>query len=442
MRARLLKFWESVSTSFWSVPSVIVVASGVLVKVLTELDRRLDADVLGNWYILFTGGKDSSRAILSAIAASSITVLGVIFSITIVALTLASQQYSPRVLRSFMRDRGSQVVMGVLTGIYVFALLLLRTITDTERGDPFIPELAVNVAILYALIGVGAIIYFIHHIASRIQAEAIIVDIARETGPLLARRFPDGIGDPASVPPTEAEGRAVLAAESGYVGIIEGDSLMRVAREAQVLIRIERALGTFVAEGETIATVVPAERCDDRVRDAVAGAVSLSAKRLLRQDVGFGLSMIVDVVVKALSSGINDPATACVGVQHLGALLRRAADEPDAASARCDRDGRALIVAPAIAFADLLSVVFDGIRHYGRSHPTVVAASAAALRRIADGARPEHAAVIRDQARLLAEAIREAGLEPTQLERLTRLCREVADGSAGAASARARACQS
>nr|MBA3846636.1 DUF2254 domain-containing protein [Planctomycetota bacterium] len=322
MRARLLKFWESVSTSFWSVPSVIVVASGVLVKVLTELDRRLDADALGNWHVLFTGGKDSSRAILSAIAASSITVLGVIFSITIVALTLASQQYSPRVLRSFMRDRGSQVVMGVLTGTYVFALMLLRTITDTEQGDPFIPELAVNVAILYALIGVGAIIYFIHHIASRIQAEAIIVDIARETVPLLARRFPAGIGDPASVPPTEAEGRAVPAAGSGYVGIIEGDSLMRVAREAQVLIRIERALGTFVAEGETIATIVPAERCDDRVRDAVAGAVSLSAHRLLRQDVGFGLSMIVDVVVKALSPGINDPATACVGVHHLGALLR------------------------------------------------------------------------------------------------------------------------
>ena len=250
MFMKLHHWWQEMRSSFWFVPAVIVLGAVGLATVLIGVDATVDLPVVERWPLLFGAGAAGSRGLLTAVASSMITVAGVVFSITIVALSLTSSQYTSRVLRNFMRDRINQVVLGVFVGIFAYCLVVLRTIRGGDEGA-FVPSLAVLVGLILAFVGIGYLIYFIHHISRSIQASSIIAAAAQETIAAVDHLFPQGLGKDAdededgdlamSLP--EQAWFAVPARKTGYIESINGDALLALARERRTVLRMERGIG-------------------------------------------------------------------------------------------------------------------------------------------------------------------------------------------------------
>ena len=187
---KLGHWWQSTRSSFWFVPALLVLGAIALASALIFVDATGDPQVLRRLPMLFGAGAAGARGLLSVVAGSMITVAGTVFSITLVALSLTSSQYTSRVLRNFMSDRINQVVLGVFVGIFAYCLIVLRTIRAGDEG-PFVPSLAVLGALILAVLGIAFLIYFIHHIAIAIQASSIIAAAAAETLATINRLFPE-----------------------------------------------------------------------------------------------------------------------------------------------------------------------------------------------------------------------------------------------------------
>lgn len=249
----LRKLWIELRSSLWFVPALLVIAGAVAAVCLVELDI-IYADALSGqrWQPLLNAGAEGSRGMLTAIASSMITVAGVAFSVTIVTLSLASTQYTPRILRNFMRDRANQFVLGSFVAIFTYCLIVLRTIRGgAERdGGGFVPLMAVAFGMLLALFSIGCLIFFIHHVATSIQASNILKTIADETAEAIDRLFPHEIGEEEeSNEAIEANWRPILAEQSGYLQHVNTDGLLQVADEDKLLLRLDRSPGDFVAAG-------------------------------------------------------------------------------------------------------------------------------------------------------------------------------------------------
>ena len=198
MIATLRRWWQVTRSSFWFIPAVIVVGAVGLAVALIAVDINVELHVDKKWPLIFGSGADGARGLLSSVAGSMITVAGVVFSITIVALALTSSQYTSRVLSNFMRDQINQVVLGVFVGIFAYCLVVLRTIRGGDEGA-FVPSLAVLGGLVLAFVGIAFLIFFIHHIAMSIQASTIIATAAEETIAAVDHLFPKGLGEGAEV---------------------------------------------------------------------------------------------------------------------------------------------------------------------------------------------------------------------------------------------------
>jgi len=248
--------------SFWFIPSLIVAASISLALGLIEVDASAGHDWLARWPRLFGSGAAGARGMLSTIAGSMMTVVGMTFSMTLVTLALASSQYTSRILRNFMSDRATQIVLGTFAGIFTYCLIVLRTVRGGDDSE-FIPSLAVSMGVVLALGGVGILIFFVHHIASAIQASNIISSVSEETLEAVDRLFPQKVGNEAAVDdPAPAEqalrGRAwqgVAAHRNGYIQGVDVQAFLDLAREHHTIVRMEQAVGRFVVEGTLLVSV-------------------------------------------------------------------------------------------------------------------------------------------------------------------------------------------
>ena len=198
---RLRAWWDYLRGTYWAVPSAMAAAAVGLSVAMIQLDEATTATMLERWSWVYTGGPEGARAVLSTIAASMITVAGVTFSITIVALTLASQQFGPRLLKNFLRDLGNQIVLGTFVSTYLYCLLVLRTVRGSD-AEEFVPHLAVTVGVVLAILSLGVLIFFIHHVATSIQASRIIANVANDLELAIERMFPDAIGEDAGAAAT------------------------------------------------------------------------------------------------------------------------------------------------------------------------------------------------------------------------------------------------
>ena len=255
---KLRQTWIALSSSLWFVPAVLSLSGVGLALLLVEADARVPREALQDWPRLFGGGAEGSRGILSSIAGSTVTVVGVTFSITIVALSLASSQYTSRVLRNFMKDRANQFALGVFSGLFAYCLVVLRTIRDTDEGG-FVPALAVLCGVVLALFGVGVLIYFLHHITSSIQASNIIAAVYADTVKSVDHLFPKELGDEAEEEEAahdlpHATWHTLPARKTGYVQGVDEDALLAFARERGAVVRMERGVGEFVVEGAALAS--------------------------------------------------------------------------------------------------------------------------------------------------------------------------------------------
>lgn len=414
--------WLSVRDSLWFIPSVMVCGSMVLALALIESQALTGSELAENWPRLFGAGAEGARGMLSAIATSMITVAGVVFSITIVSLSLAASQYSPRVLRNFMSDRTTQVVLGAFVSVFTYCLIVLRTIRGSDEGD-FVPSVAVLGGVMLALAAVALLIYFIHHVASAIQVSSIVGRISEETEAAIQRLFPADVGHPPSgeeqaapqVPPPlpTGEARIVRAPDSGYLVSIDADGLLRAAVEHDQVIEVLPGVGDFVLRDEPLCRVFAAAAGPQRPEEADDGlcrCFALQAERTVHQDVSHGLQQLVDVGLKALSPSVHDPSTAIACIHRLGHLLALLAAREMPQPERMV-DGRLRLVVPAPRFDELLHAAFDPLVRHTGSHAEVHAVVAEMQVRIGDHARTGHRRdALRDQLDALRLAVDAADL--------------------------------
>lgn len=406
---RLLLYWETLRTSLWFVPFLLIAGAILLALGLIEVDVRVDSTNLqDDWPRLFGSGAEGSRGMLSAIASSMITVAGVVFSITMVALVQASSQYTSRVLRNFMGDRANQVVLGTFVGIYVYCLIVLRTIRTEGAGKEFVPSFAVLMAVLLALGGISSLIFFVHHIAATIQAESIAQAATQETIEVLDRLYP------ADAEPKENEIAApddniilswqvVGACRSGYVQTVDRKALTDFATEHETVVRMETGIGEFVVEEAPLAYVASKGPLDAQWVKAINGAYVIGHRRTKVQDVGFGIRQLVDIALKALSPGINDTTTAVICVDYLTTILARLAPRPIAVPNEV-REGKLRLIIQSPTFESYLQQAFDQIRRNAEGNVTILLSLLHSLKVIA-GRTPiaDRHASLREQAALIME---------------------------------------
>ena len=268
MPAFFQRFWQRLRDSLWFVPSLLVLGACALAYGLIEFDRRTSFDGAKRFPLLFGVGAQGSRSMLTAIAGSMLTVAALVFSLTLSTISQVSSQYSPRVLRNFMRDRGNQVVMGYFVGVFAYCLLVLGTIRGTDE-QKFVPSTAVVVGLTLALGGVAALIYFIHHIAESLQTDTILDRISRQSRAAVEELFPAGVGEPAATPATEAAWQAAQAAagwqavratQTGYVQRIDAPTLLKWAAAHDAWLRVEQPVGGLCRGRGLPRELLPARR--------------------------------------------------------------------------------------------------------------------------------------------------------------------------------------
>lgn len=361
--------------SLFYVPMLYVAGAIVLAHVLlyvdlqiTERDFRLPT--------IFASTVDSARSLLSAIASATITFAGIAFSLSILMIQIASQQFSPRVLYSFFRDPFSKRIMGIAVGTFTYCLLILRLVRQPveENGPPIIPSISVMLAVALGVITVLAILAFINHSAHSMEVSEIVRRITEEEHGNIERICAKaaGEGDPVPVEGAMPDGSplTVRAAEDGWV---EGISVKRLLTAVPPggIARLETGAGMFVTRDAPVCTIFPAPEETHEAAETVRAAIRVGRTRTMEQDLALGFRQLVDIALRALSPGINDPTTANEVLVHLGTLLHNLLMRDLPPRIVAGEDGRRLFRTKDMSHRDYVDLAFDQIRLAAGEQPWV-----------------------------------------------------------------------
>lgn len=345
MIERMGRLWRNATSNLAVVPGVIVGAYCLLAIVLVHIDETSDFSNAG---FLFEGDGPAARTLLSVIAGSLITVAGLTFSITMVVLQLASSQFSPRVLRGFFADRLTQVTVGTFVGIFVFALMVLRSVGDLDQNT-FVPRLSVSVASLLGIAAVVLLVVFLHHVSQLVQVSHVTATIARSTLERVEHLYPDPFGDRAGDDGAELLRRwretqpgRVHPARPGFVQAVDVEQLADAIADHAERIAVLVCPGDFVGLETDLAEVWPpeaAERCEASIRSAIV----VASERDLHQDAEFGARQLADMALRAVSPAMNDPMTAATCIGYLRSVLVRLSERRDPGDARRFESGLVVV---------------------------------------------------------------------------------------------------
>jgi len=427
---RLRAWWDDLRDSLWLIPTATVLVAVLLAPLLATFEP------LPPWLpetLVFGGTPDGARAILAQLAGATITVVGLVFSLTVVALQMAASQFTPRLLRTFLRDRRVQIVMSGMIGSAVYSVGVLRLVRSDGQGvEPFVPRLAVTVALVLSFMAVGLLLYFVHHVTQHLRVDVVMNGIVAYTRRQLAAVPGDRGTIPDRLAPDPPQGAVpVWARLDGYLQLVDVQRLAAAARQAGVRLRLRPTLGDWVTKGTTLAwgwgeeEVGPGDR--DELASLVHRHVHLGVDRTETTDLAFGLRQLQDVATRALSPGVNDPTTAAMAVTQMSAVLCRYAGHPLGDDVIDDDDGEVRVAVPRPGFAALLELATGGVRRYGCSDPEVLAALLTLLidlaEHVADSA--DRGAVVEEQiGRVLATAELEDEVDRARVERIGRVAWE------------------
>ena len=398
---RTARMREWLNTGLWFLPMVWAVGAMALAIGMVAIDQETGGDD-PSW-LVFGRGADSARQVLGVIAGSTIAFTGTVFSITIVALQLASTQFSPRVLRTFLRDRPSQHCFGVFVATALYSLMVLREI----GSEPVpVPGLALTVAFGLVVTSIFGFVFLVHHVAQSIRAVSIMESVAAETRASIRANYPlvvDEAFDDREVPtgpPTQ-----VLALERGpgdLLGIDE-DDLVEVARRHDCVLELLPTVGDYLPSNVPVFHV---HGGDGAVAvGEVLRHVGIGPERTLFQDTAFGFRQLVDIAEKALSPAVNDPTTAVQCIDRLHDLLRRLAVRPITPGRYGDAEGRLRLLVPRPAWEDFVHLAFDEIRHFGIGSVQIPRRLRAALLDLKAAAPPGRHGVLDEQLAALDAAV-------------------------------------
>ncbi len=405
--------------SLFLLPALVMVGGILLALGATRLDAALGHDV--DVPFLLAMSNNSALWLLSTVAGAMITTVGVVFSLTVVSLQLASNQFSPRVMRSFIRDRLSQGVIGLLVGTFFYCVLVLPSLSG-EPADPA-PRVSLTIAVALTLVTVVGIIVHLDHLARSLQVGNVARAIAVEGEKVVAAaaRLPSGLeAVEARDFPVADTAVAVPCQSSGWVSQVSVAGLLRAVPPGTAM-RLETRVGAYIHAGEPLLLVWPP--VSEHARHVLASAVEIADTRTMLQDVDFAIRQLVDVGLRALSPAINDPTTAIEIVLRLGSLLRSVLATPLPPPALRDGAGRVLVAPWNLDNDEYIAHAFDQLRQDSGTQPEVAVAILRVLRmlrtHVESAGHPERVPALERQMRLLLDALRrQPGLHPEDLQRL------------------------
>ncbi len=403
MNTWLRLLWERLHSGLWFVPTVMSVAATLLAVACARLDEIAQTSPM-NLGFLYNGTAESARSLLSTVAGSMITVAGVSFSVTMVALSLASSQLGPRLLVNFMRDRGNQVVLGGFIATFLFCLLALGSTPETQAK--FV-SVSASVALLLTVASLLLLIYFIHHIAASMQADHVIRAVAAEVELCLRGIFPADdaeLEDPG--PLGFGDGDLTLTSDStGYLQGIDEAGLLKVASEYDLRLRVLRRPGHYLTRSVQLVQVAGQRDIEPALERRILRAFIVGGSRTAEQDPEYGIHQLVEIALRALSPGINDPFTATTCIDHLTGILCEVAAAPERPPIRWADDGEPRLQLDRIHFDGLLEAAFNQIRQSATGTASVSIRLLEAFCLIAGATREaDRLAAVERQARMVYEA--------------------------------------
>jgi uncharacterized membrane protein len=429
---------EVLRTNLWLVPAIEVVVAAILFICTYALDRASYDGVfrVPGWAI--SGSADVARTVLTAIAAAVITVVGVVFSIVIVALTLTSTQFGPRMLRNFIRDRGTQITLGTFVATFVYAVLTLGSVGQGSHGT-FVPHISVTVTLALTLADMAVLIYFLHHISRQIQLPEVIASIAAELQKAIELQAGEAVEGAGAEQPTAliadmaGKGGVVPAPLSGYLQYVEHGMLVAIAAEVDAVIHVLFRPGHFIVAGQQYAAVWPAEGAS-AVAEELARAHVTGPYRTLAQDVSFGLDQLVEIAIRALSSAVNDTFTALTCIDWIGDSLYKVTGRWQPTRVYRDSDGVVRVIITETTWERLVQRAFEKVRQAAAGMPAVMIRQLSALGKIMErttNARDRQ--VLLDQADMIERLSAATVAEPSDRADITRAYEQVLAVSAGLA---------
>ncbi|WP_119153386.1 DUF2254 domain-containing protein [Caldimonas tepidiphila] len=416
MNNRAFVWWEKLRTGLWVVPLAMLPLTILLHQGAGWIDRVApDQAALRTWW-LYSGSGDDARNLLSTLVAAIITMSSVVFSITVVTLSLAANQFGSRMVRIYMSDLRTKVALGLFTMTIVYCLLGLRAV-QKDMPAAEVPHVTVTLGLLLGLTCVLALLLFLHVVARSIVADEVARRVAGELEDSIAQLRPLEPGrrredaEDARLP-HDFEARSVILAsrDEGYVQAVDYEALAALAARHGVLLRLDFKPGEFMCRHGWLGAVHPGEAVDRAFGDAVQDRILIGRQRTPTQDLEFSIRHLIDIALRALSPGINDANTALMVIDRLRGALSRLMGKELAPCVYRDAAGEVRLVCRRSSHADILDAALHQIRQAAARQPAIVIRLLEALARIAEHVRlPEQRESLRHHARLIAAAgLREA----------------------------------
>lgn len=429
MKMKLIKLWETLSVSFWFLPFLIIAFGIGLAFLFVNLDAQYDIRFSGYLGLFTSGETEGARAVLSAIASSMMTIAGIIFSITIVTLVLASSQMGPRVLRNFIKSKLNQVVLGSYVASFIYCLLVLRVVSG-ENHNAFVPTISLTFAMAQAIANILLLIFFINHVSSSIQADNVVADLSKELGHKIEIIFPEEIGkedkefkedravehiDKERYPITEV----LPSLKSNYLESIGQEKILELSTQNDLVLKFDYRPGHYIIKGCSFMVVHSVQPLDKDLKESIYACFNFARRRSPAQDAEFVISQIVEVAVRALSPSLNDPFTVITCIDKLGAAVCDLTSKEFPSSWRLDDQGNLRIIANAPTFEGMVDAAFNQIRQYGKANADILTRLMDTFAAIVEKASTrEQFEVILKHARMVNRAGEKNLEEPHDLEEL------------------------
>ncbi len=421
--------WRETLRSLWFLPSVSILVALATVGAFSQITIALDSPIRP---FLFSGDSNAARQVLTVVSGSMITVTSLVFVLTVVALQIASTQFSPRLLRSFLQDRGTRLVLSVFVSTFAYSLGGLFAVGKAnENGILFVPRLAVTGSLFLAIASAGMLVYYIQHVTNAIRIDTVMFNVRQSTLSALAVHYPIALthNKPTLTPPLPPNGAIVIPArKSGYLQEVHIKALNDLATAEQVTIRVRPQVGHHLVAGSALGWAWSAAGNDLDERTLVAGvqgAVAMTVERKVDEDVAFGIRQLIDIAMRGVAPSVNDPYTAVQAVQHLTIILVAMA-KVDTTDITIKEDDTLRVYVPTADFVLALSTVVDSVRRTAASRPRVVVALLRLLETIAAcGTSPQRRSVVANHVDAIVEDAQRAIPQAVDLKPVLAMAKDV-----------------
>lgn len=369
---KIFFFWNELKSTFWFLPIIIILFAIIIALSLLNLDQYLELPEDGYWNYIFIGSADSARSVLTTISSAMVGVTGTVFSVTLVALTIASNQFGSRLIKNFMHIRLNQVVLGTYVATFVYCLFVLNAIKENDNIQ-FIPKLSILIALIMATANIILLVIFIHGIAVMIQADNVIANIAASISKDIKTLFPEKLGEEGGsfdddelikIKKEYSKKTNIPSPKTGYLQYIDGKSLMENMTEMKGLVELYFRPGGHLVEGEYIACLYTEEKLEEEHVKKVQGHFIFGTTRTSQQDMEFSVHQMVEIASRALSPGINDPYTAMACIDNLTSTLSYLCTVEFPSPLRFDKEKKLRVIADTMKFETIMDAAFNQIREY------------------------------------------------------------------------------